>query len=73
MMYMTVDVLNGEARVGGDCQIGGVPGTGSTFRLLGRTPALHPICPHSLLIPLWNELYLLEQDSLMFFGGEQSL
>jgi 2-methylaconitate isomerase len=25
----TVDVLNGEARVDGDCQMGGVPGTGS--------------------------------------------
>jgi 2-methylaconitate cis-trans-isomerase PrpF len=29
MMYMTVDVLNGEARVGGDCMMDGVPGTGS--------------------------------------------
>jgi 2-methylaconitate cis-trans-isomerase PrpF len=28
MIYMTLDVLNGEARVGGDCKIGGVPGTG---------------------------------------------
>ena len=39
MMYMTVDVLNGEARVDGDCHIGGVPGTGSEvlidFRDLG--------------------------------------
>ncbi len=29
MMYMTVDVLNGEARVDGDCVMDGVPGTGS--------------------------------------------
>lgn len=29
MMYITVDVLNGEARVDGDCHIDGVPGTGS--------------------------------------------
>jgi 2-methylaconitate isomerase len=29
MMYMTVDVLNGEARVDGDCEMAGVPGTGS--------------------------------------------
>ena len=29
MMYITVDVLNGEARVDGDCEIDGVPGTGS--------------------------------------------
>jgi 2-methylaconitate isomerase len=29
MMYMTLDVLNGEARVAGDRAIGGVPGTGS--------------------------------------------
>jgi len=29
MMYMTIDVLNGEARVDGDCAMGGVPGTGS--------------------------------------------
>jgi len=29
MMYMTVDVLNGEAKVEGDCEIDGVPGTGS--------------------------------------------
>jgi 2-methylaconitate isomerase len=29
MMYLTVDVLNGEARVDGDCEMDGVPGTGS--------------------------------------------
>ena len=29
MMYMTVDVLNGEAKVDGDCVMDGVPGTGS--------------------------------------------
>ncbi len=29
MIYITVDVLNGEARVDGDCHIDGVPGTGS--------------------------------------------
>ena len=29
MMYLTVDVLNGEARVDGDCVMDGVPGTGS--------------------------------------------
>jgi 2-methylaconitate cis-trans-isomerase PrpF len=29
MMYMTVDVLNGEAKVHGDCVMDGVPGTGS--------------------------------------------
>ena len=29
MMYMTLDVLNGEARVDGDTAIGGVPGTGA--------------------------------------------
>ena len=29
MMYMTLDVLNGEARVHGDTAIGGVPGTGA--------------------------------------------
>ena len=29
MMYMTLDVLNGEARVAGDTIIGGVPGTGA--------------------------------------------
>jgi 2-methylaconitate cis-trans-isomerase PrpF len=29
MMYMTVDVRNGEARVDGDCHIAGVPGTAS--------------------------------------------
>ena len=29
MMYMTVDVLNGEAKVDGDCEMDGVPGTGS--------------------------------------------
>ena len=29
MMYLTVDVLNGEARVDGDCEMAGVPGTGS--------------------------------------------
>jgi 2-methylaconitate cis-trans-isomerase PrpF len=29
MMYMTVDVLNGEAKVHGDCEMAGVPGTGS--------------------------------------------
>ena len=29
MMYMTIDVLNGEARVDGDCEMDGVPGTGS--------------------------------------------
>jgi hypothetical protein len=29
MMYMTVEVLNGEALVAGDAAIGGVPGTGS--------------------------------------------
>ena len=26
MMYMTIDVLNGEARVDGDCEMDGVPG-----------------------------------------------
>ena len=29
MMYLTVDVLNGEAKVAGDCEMDGVPGTGS--------------------------------------------
>jgi len=29
MMYMTLDVLNGEARVDGDTVIGGVPGSGA--------------------------------------------
>lgn len=29
MMYMTLDVLNGEARVAGETAIGGVPGTGA--------------------------------------------
>jgi 2-methylaconitate isomerase len=29
MMYMTLDVLNGEARVEGDTAVGGVPGTGA--------------------------------------------
>lgn len=29
MMYMTLDVLNGEARVNGDTAVGGVPGTGA--------------------------------------------
>ena len=29
MMYLTVDVLNGEAKVHGDCEMDGVPGTGS--------------------------------------------
>jgi 2-methylaconitate cis-trans-isomerase PrpF len=29
MIYMSVDELNGEARVGGDCNIGGIPVTGS--------------------------------------------
>lgn len=29
MMYMTLDVLNGEARVDGETAIGGVPGTGA--------------------------------------------
>jgi 2-methylaconitate isomerase len=29
MMYLTVDVLNGEARVDGDCEMASVPGTGS--------------------------------------------
>ncbi|MCB0917454.1 MAG: 3-methylitaconate isomerase [Actinobacteria bacterium] len=29
MMYMTLDVLNGEARVNGSTSIGGVPGTGA--------------------------------------------
>jgi 2-methylaconitate cis-trans-isomerase PrpF len=29
MMYMTLEVLNGEARVAGDTAIGGVPGTGA--------------------------------------------
>ena len=29
MMYMTLDVLNGEARVAGQTAIGGVPGTGA--------------------------------------------
>lgn len=29
MMYMTLDVLNGEARVDGQTTVGGVPGTGA--------------------------------------------
>lgn len=29
MMYMTLEVLNGEARVAGDTAIGGIPGTGA--------------------------------------------
>jgi 2-methylaconitate isomerase len=39
MMYMTLDVLNGEARVAGQTAVGGVPGTGAEvmvdFRDLG--------------------------------------
>ena len=31
MMYMTLDVLNGEARVDGSTEIGGVPGSGATI------------------------------------------
>jgi 2-methylaconitate cis-trans-isomerase PrpF len=39
MMYMTLDVLNGEARVAGDATIGGVPGTGSPISIDFRDQA----------------------------------
>jgi hypothetical protein len=47
MMYMTLDVLNGEARVHGDTAIGGVPGTGARSSSTSATRAAASPAPPS--------------------------
>jgi hypothetical protein len=54
MMYLTVDVLNGEARVDGDCEMAGVPGTGSKVLVDFREQRVPSPASSSLQAASWT-------------------